>query len=89
MYKVLIHNDDFTPMEFVVLVLMRVFHMDQASATAVMLAVHHHGMGVAGVYTKDIAETKAHLVISLAKEYGHPLLATVEEDGPPQDEDST
>lgn len=86
LFRVLIHNDDFTPMEFVVLVLMQIFHMDETTATTIMLAVHHQGMGVAGVYPKDIAESKAHLVVSLAGEFGHPLLATVEEDGPPEGE---
>lgn len=87
LYKVMLHNDDFTPMEFVVMVLMHVFHLDHTSAEAIMLAVHHQGRGVAGIYTRDIAETKARTVVGLAEQNGHPLLATIEEDQPP-DKDS-
>ncbi len=87
MYKVLLHNDDYTPMEFVVMILRRFFHMSPAMAETVMLAVHHQGIGVAGVYTKDVAETKVAQVLSTAKRHGHPLLATMEEDQPPEDED--
>lgn len=82
LYKVLIHNDDFTPMEFVVMVLRQVFRLSPTAAEALMLAVHQQGMGVAGVFTRDIAETKATQVMDLARQYGHPLQTTVEEDQP-------
>lgn len=82
LYKVLIHNDDFTPMEFVVMVLRQVFHLSPTAAEALMLAVHQQGVGVAGVFTRDIAETKAIQVMGLARQYGHPLQVTVEEDQP-------
>lgn len=78
LYKVLIHNDDYTTMEFVVYVLQDVFSKTMDEATAIMLKVHKEGYGVCGVYTYEIAETKAQKVAELAKEDGHPLHCTVE-----------
>lgn len=80
MYRVLLHNDDYTTMEFVVWVLREVFAMTGERATALMLAIHNTGKGVAGVYTRDIAETKAARVMELAEENGMPLLCTTEPD---------
>lgn len=78
LFKVLLHNDDFTTMEFVVEVLQTVFHHPEPQAVAIMLHVHQRGVGVAGVFTHEIAETKATKVIDLAREAGYPLLCTVE-----------
>ncbi|MAH83434.1 MAG: ATP-dependent Clp protease adapter ClpS [Rhodospirillaceae bacterium TMED8] len=80
MYKVLLLNDDYTPMEFVVYVLQRFFNMSSDRATQIMLAVHQKGVGVCGIYTYEIAETKAAQVMDLAKENQHPLQCTVEKD---------
>ncbi|MGM0577561.1 MAG: ATP-dependent Clp protease adapter ClpS [Myxococcota bacterium] len=80
MYRVLLHNDDYTTMEFVVWVLTQVFHKSEAEATHLMLTIHSKGMGVAGVYTRDIAETKVAQVLSLAEEHGMPLICTSEPD---------
>ena len=77
-YKVIFHNDDYTTMEFVVDALMRFFHKSQAEATHIMLTVHKKGQAVAGVYTRDVAETKVQQVIDHAREYGMPLLVTAE-----------
>jgi ATP-dependent Clp protease adaptor protein ClpS len=77
-YKVLFHNDDYTTMEFVVDALMRFFHKSQAEATHIMLTVHKKGNGVAGVYTRDVAETKVEEVMAHARESGMPLLVTAE-----------
>jgi ATP-dependent Clp protease adaptor protein ClpS len=77
-YRVLFHNDDYTTMEFVVLVLMKFFHKTETEATHIMLSIHHKGMGVAGVYTKDVAETKVAQVGDYAKGHGMPLLVTAE-----------
>ncbi len=77
-YRVVFYNDHYTTKWFVVEVLERFFHMTEASATAFMLIVHTHGRGVAGVYAKDIAETKAHEVHEYAKEHQMPLKLTVE-----------
>ena len=77
-YKVLFHNDDYTTMEFVIDVLMKFFHKSETEATHIMLSVHHKGHGVAGVYTKDVAETKAQQVMDAARENGMPLLITTE-----------
>ncbi len=81
MFRVLLLNDDYTPMDFVVMVLRRYFRQDEAQAQAVMLAVHQRGQGVAGVYTREIAETKAAQVVTHARQEGHPLALTVEPDG--------
>lgn len=78
MYKVLIHNDDYTTMEFVVHVLRNVFRHSQASATRVMLHIHRTGIGVAGTYTREVAETRVVQVLDLAREEGHPLQCTME-----------
>jgi ATP-dependent Clp protease adaptor protein ClpS len=77
-YQVLFHNDDYTTMEFVILVLMKFFHKTETEATHIMLSVHHKGHGVAGIYTKDVAETKVAQVQDFAKEHGMPLRLTVE-----------
>jgi ATP-dependent Clp protease adaptor protein ClpS len=79
LYKVLLHNDDYTTMEFVVLILEKVFQHTEADATRIMLQVHIQGKGVAGVYTYEIAETKAAQVEALARAREFPLLCTIEE----------
>lgn len=78
MYKVLLLNDDYTPMDFVVDVLMLFFSMDQEKATQVMLAIHTQGMAVCGVYPKDIAETKAMQVNQYSRDNQHPLLCEID-----------
>ncbi len=78
LYKVLIHNDDYTTREFVVFVLEAVFHHDQTEATRIMWHVHTTGVGVAGVFTYEVAETKAHKVEALARANGFPLKLSVE-----------
>jgi ATP-dependent Clp protease adaptor protein ClpS len=80
MYKVLLHNDDYTTMEFVVEILMMVFNRPLEQATQIMLNVHHKGIGVCGVYPFDVAETKVETVIRLARENGHPLKCTMEKE---------
>jgi ATP-dependent Clp protease adaptor protein ClpS len=79
-WAVVFHNDDYTTKWFVVLVLEQFFHMSETSATALMMAIHRKGRGVAGVYSRDIAETKADQVMRLAREYEMPLLVTAEPD---------
>ncbi|AOU98105.1 ATP-dependent Clp protease adapter ClpS [Acidihalobacter yilgarnensis] len=79
LYKVVILNDDYTPMEFVVEVLEVFFSMDREKATRVMLHVHTRGRGVCGVFTRDIAETKVAQVNDYARDHQHPLLCTLEE----------
>ena len=78
MYKVLLHNDDYTTMEFVVQVLMLVFHKPIETATQIMLNVHQQGIGMCGLYTFEVAETKVETVIRMARENGHPLKCTME-----------
>ncbi len=78
MYKVLIINDDFTPMDFVIDVLSRFFRMDQERATQVMMHVHTRGKGLCGIFTHEIAETKMLLANQYAKENSHPLLCVME-----------
>ena len=78
LYVVVLMNDDYTPMEFVVEVLEDFFYMDRQKATQVMLTVHTEGKGVCGVFTRDIAETKAAQVNQYARDSGHPLLAEIE-----------
>ncbi|MCS4307330.1 ATP-dependent Clp protease adaptor protein ClpS [Rheinheimera pacifica] len=78
MYKVVLHNDDYTPMDFVIDVLSRFFNMQYEQATEVMLKVHYEGRGVCGVFTAEIAETKVQQVTQYAKEHQHPLLCTME-----------
>ena len=78
-WKVLLHNDDFTTMEFVVWVLQAVFHHDETTATQIMLHVHKTGTGVAGVYTREVAETRVSQVDALAREHEFPLRCSMEE----------
>ena len=78
-FAVILHNDDFTPMEFVVYVLQEVFHHPFERAEQIMLSVHKEGMGVAGIYRLEIAETKAYDTAELAKENQYPLKITIEE----------
>ena len=78
MYKVLLHNDNYTTMDFVVMVLMHVFHKPEAEAVRIMLDVHQKGIGLVGVYPREVAETKVQRVLQLAKEAEFPLLCTME-----------
>jgi len=77
-YRVIFHNDDYTTMGFVVDALIRFFHKSQAEATHVMLTVHKKGSAAAGIYTRDVAETKVEQVMDHAREFGMPLLVTAE-----------
>jgi ATP-dependent Clp protease adaptor protein ClpS len=77
-YKVLLHNDDFTPMEFVILVLIQVFNKSESDATSIMLHAHTRGYAVAGVYSFEIAETKVNETMALASKAQFPLLCTLE-----------
>ena len=79
LYKVLLHNDDYTTKEFVVQILQYVFHKEQTEAVQIMLHVHQKGIGVAGVYTYEVAETKVTLVEDLARQHEYPLMCTMEE----------
>ena len=78
MYKVLLLNDDYTTMDFVILVLEIVFHKDNQEATKIMIKVHQEGKGLAGVFTRDVAETKSAIVHDLAHKNDHPLKCTIE-----------
>ena len=78
LFKVLLHNDDYTPMEFVVDVLMRFFNKSHGQATEIMLAVHHKGVGLCGIYPYEIAETKVAQVTEAAREQEYPLQCTLE-----------
>jgi ATP-dependent Clp protease adaptor protein ClpS len=78
MYQVLMLNDDYTPMEFVVMVLQQYFQRDLETATLIMLKIHHEGRAVCGVYPKDVAATKVELVVAAARRVGHPLQCTME-----------
>jgi ATP-dependent Clp protease adaptor protein ClpS len=80
LYKVLLHNDDYTTMEFVVHVLSSVFHHPESEAVAIMLQVHKKGVGVAGIFSYEIAEAKANKVMRLAREHEFPLRCSVEAD---------
>jgi ATP-dependent Clp protease adaptor protein ClpS len=80
-YQVVLHNDDYTTMEFVVEVLMRFFRKDITEARHIMLHVHHKGYGVVDTFPRDVAETKAEQVMDFAKENGHPLRCTAEPEG--------
>src|SRR5690554_302254 len=78
-YQVLLNNDDYTPMDFVIEVLVRFFKLDQEAATDVMLKVHYQGKAICGVYSAEIAETKVVQVNQYAREHQHPLLCTMEQ----------
>lgn len=78
MYRVLLMNDDYTPMEFVVSILMKIFNKSADEATTIMLAVHKNGIGVCGVFTFEVAETKVSQVMNAAKRAQHPLQCTLE-----------
>jgi len=78
LFKVFLHNDDYTTMDFVVMVLQAVFNKDAATATEIMLNVHKKGMGLAGIYTRDVAETKVAVVHDLSRKNEHPLRCTME-----------
>jgi ATP-dependent Clp protease adaptor protein ClpS len=78
LYKVILLNDDFTPMEFVVVILQRFFYKNREEATRIMLHVHQRGVGVCGVYTREVAETKVRQVLDFAQENRHPLQCTME-----------
>jgi ATP-dependent Clp protease adaptor protein ClpS len=80
LYKVLLHNDNYTSMEFVVFILETVFHKERQTAEIIMMNVHQQGIGVAGVYTYEIAEAKVNKVTELAREQEFPLLCSMEED---------
>ena len=79
LYRVVLLNDDYTPMDFVVQILQGIFSMDRSSATRIMLQIHTKGKGICGVYTYEIAETKVAQVTGLAQKHQHPLLCTMEE----------
>ncbi|WP_419779492.1 ATP-dependent Clp protease adapter ClpS [Maridesulfovibrio sp.] len=78
-FRVLLHNDDYTSMEFVVVVLMQVFRKTEEESTQIMLKVHNDGVGVCGVYTAEVAETRVEMVKQLAQQAGYPLKCTIEE----------
>jgi ATP-dependent Clp protease adaptor protein ClpS len=78
LYKVILLNDDYTPMEFVVIVLERFFHKNREDATRIMLHVHQKGLGICGVFTREVAETKVRQVMLYAAENQHPLQCTME-----------
>lgn len=78
LYRVLLHNDNYTTRDFVVAVLREVFHRSEGDAVQIMLHVHHNGIGVAGVYTYDVAATKVRMVEALAKDQGFPLRLSME-----------
>ena len=78
MYNVLLHNDDYTTMEFVVAILENVFHKSSTEATRIMLNVHNDGIGIAGIYTKEISETKISIVHELAQKNNFPLRCSME-----------
>jgi len=78
MYQVVLLNDDFTPMEFVVMVLQEYFNKDRETATQIMLKIHLEGRGICGVFTRDVANTKVELVLQAARHSGHPLQCVAE-----------
>ena len=80
LYKVLLHNDDFTTMEFVVFILVQVFLRSEIEAFSIMLKVHNEGVGIAGVYSYEVAQMKAEKAMNLARAHEYPLLCTVEEE---------
>ncbi len=79
MYKVLLLNDDYTPMDFVIIILQRFFSLDTEQATRIMLKVHNEGRGVCGVFPRDIAATKVEQVLAFARQHQHPLVCVMEE----------
>jgi ATP-dependent Clp protease adaptor protein ClpS len=79
LYKVILLNDDFTPMDFVIEILMDFFAMSEQKATLVMLQIHTQGVGVCGTYSKDVAETKVYIVNEYSREHQHPLMCSMEE----------
>ncbi|SJM92617.1 ATP-dependent Clp protease adapter ClpS [Crenothrix polyspora] len=79
LFKVILLNDDFTPMDFVIEILMQFFAMPKEKATQVMLQVHTQGVGVCGTYSKDVAETKVYIVNEYSRQHQHPLLCSMEE----------
>jgi ATP-dependent Clp protease adaptor protein ClpS len=80
MYNVVLMNDDYTPMDFVVKILKKFFHKSHEDAVNIMLKVHHKGMGKCGVFTKDVAETKVEQVLNFTKKYDHPLKCGMEKE---------
>jgi ATP-dependent Clp protease adaptor protein ClpS len=78
LYKVILLNDDFTPMDFVIEILMGFFAMSEQKATQVMLQIHTQGVGVCGTYSKDVAETKVYIVNEYSRSYQHPLMCAME-----------
>jgi len=80
LYKVLLHNDDYTTMDFVVMILQEVFQKNTDEATRIMLNVHHQGIGIAGIFTREVGETKVAIVHRLAKNYQFPLKCSLEKD---------
>jgi ATP-dependent Clp protease adaptor protein ClpS len=78
MYKVIMHNDDYTTMEFVLLVLQKFFNKNPTDAQTIMLEVHHKGFGVCGIYTHEVAESKVAKVVKYARDHGHPLKCSIE-----------
>jgi len=80
MYRVILHNDDYTSMDFVVNILIKIFHKNHEEAERIMIKIHEKGSAICGVYTHEIAQTKTDQVKQLAKQNGFPLLATMEED---------
>lgn len=85
LWRIVMHNDDYTTQEFVVHVLVEFFRKDPTEALQLMLKVHTHGKATIGVYTRDVAETKHAQVTDYAREYGHPLQLTLEPDGPEEE----
>jgi ATP-dependent Clp protease adaptor protein ClpS len=78
LYQVVMHNDDFTPMEFVVVVLEVFFNMERATATQIMYEIHTSGKAICGIFSKDVAETKVDQVMDYARMHDHPLLCSIE-----------
>jgi len=81
MYKVIMLNDDYTPMDFVVELLTRFFQQDEDSASRIMMAIHQTGVGICGIFPRDIAESKVMQVESYCRQHGHPLCCSVEKEG--------
>jgi ATP-dependent Clp protease adaptor protein ClpS len=82
LFKVLLHNDDYTTMDFVIMILETVFNKDATEATRIMLNIHNQGVGIAGVYTREIGETKISVVHDMAKKYQFPLKCSLEKVNP-------